>query len=444
MGALTPYTDYIVRAFATNKYGTSYGNRQEFKTLPEYPGLLTTEPTEVTDSSAKSGGVVFDAGGVEVTERGIYFGETTIPEQNGTKIASGSGNGPYSITIPGLLAGKNYYVKAYAINQRGQAVGNLVTFKTLTTVPKVATADASEVQQYSAKAGGSVLKSGGLGIQEKGIYFSVSQNPQSGTKVFMGTGSDAFSGILTGLSPNTRYYYVAFARNSLGTGYGAVKSFTTSAPLTVLSGEKIFNPDLTYGTENDVDGNTYKTIAIGTQVWFAENLKTTKYNDGTAIPNITGSNDWISLTTPAYCWYENNIENRELTGAKYNWFAASSGKVCPAGWHVPTDAEWTTLTNYLGGQSVAGAKLKETGTTHWAAPNTGATNSSGFTSLPGGQRQEADGSFTGLGIYDIWWSSTPDNTLKSWYRSNSWLNTEIFQSAGSLNVRGFSIRCLKN
>lgn len=208
--------------------------------------------------------------------------------------------------------------------------------------------------------------------------------------------------------------------------------------------EKIYNPNLTYGTVSDIERNSYKTIAIGSQVWFAENLKTTKFNDGTAINNVTENSQWLALGTPAYCWYDNSILNKELTGAKYNWWVASSGKVCPIGWHVPSDAEFTVLTDYLGGLSVAGGKLKEAGTTHWLSPNTDASNSSGFTSLPGGQRTEVDGSFTGKGNYDIWWSSTEYNIYKAWYRSNSSNNSEVFQSSGSLKTRGFSIRCLKD
>lgn len=129
----------------------------------------------------------------------------------------------------------------------------------------------------------------------------------------------------------------------------------------------------------DADGNTYKIIKIGDQVWTAENLRTTRYNDGTEIPLVTDYTAWTNLTTPAYAWTNNDIGNKSVYGALYNWFAVKTCKLCPSGWHVPTDAEWTILENHLGGISVAGGKMKETGTEHWFAPNTDATNESGFT-----------------------------------------------------------------
>jgi uncharacterized protein (TIGR02145 family) len=169
----------------------------------------------------------------------------------------------------------------------------------------------------------------------------------------------------------------------------------------------MFNPGLSYGTLTDQDGNTYKTITIGTQTWMAENLRTTKYNDGTAIPNITGAGEWAALTTGAYCNYNNTTGNDTIAtyGRLYNWYAINTGKLAPEGWHVPTNAEWTTLTDYLGGTSGAVGKLKETGTTHWSNPNIGATNESGFTALPGGHRY-VNGSFESVGSYGCWWSST--------------------------------------
>ena len=120
----------------------------------------------------------------------------------------------------------------------------------------------------------------------------------------------------------------------------------------------------------DIDGNNYLTVTIGTQIWMAENLRTTKYNDGTAIPLVTDNTTWANLTTPAYCWYNNDAKTNGSTyGALYNWYSVNTKKLCPTGWHVPNDTEWTTLTTYLGGTAVAGGKLKETGTAHWYSPN---------------------------------------------------------------------------
>jgi uncharacterized protein (TIGR02145 family) len=159
-------------------------------------------------------------------------------------------------------------------------------------------------------------------------------------------------------------------------------------------------------TSNDIkdgDGNIYTTVKIGTQNWLKENLKTTKYNDGTSIPLVTLSSDWKSLTTPAYCYYDNDAANKDIYGALYNWYAVNTGKLCPKGFHVPTQDEWRSLRSFLG--TDPGGKMKST--TLWNAPNTGATNSSGFTALPGGRRTDSDDAlFINKGTMGHFWSST--------------------------------------
>jgi uncharacterized protein (TIGR02145 family) len=196
-------------------------------------------------------------------------------------------------------------------------------------------------------------------------------------------------------------------------------------------------------TITDIDGNVYHTVTIGTQVWMVENLKTTKYNDGTAIPLVTDSTAWNNLSTPGYCWYNNDSATYKTTyGALYNWFAVNTGKLCPTGWHVPTDDEWTTLITYLGGENAAGGKLKETGTTHWQSHNTGATKETGFTALPGGYRYDIV-SFSYIGKYGYWWSSTESESYSAWYRNISYGNSGVGRyNYGKEN--GFSVRCLRN
>jgi len=199
----------------------------------------------------------------------------------------------------------------------------------------------------------------------------------------------------------------------------------------------------------DYDGNYYNTIKIGNQIWMAENLKTTKYNDGTAIPNVTDNTAWAALTTPAYCWYNNNEAAYKATyGALYNWYTvdvtSNGGKnVCPTGWHVPTDAEWTTLTTYLGGVDVAGGKLKETGTTHWTTPNTGATNETGFTALPGGYRH-LDGTFNNIGDLGYWWSATEYSATLAWNRSLTYNYSNVIRSYLNYKKYGYSVRCVRD
>jgi uncharacterized protein (TIGR02145 family) len=203
-------------------------------------------------------------------------------------------------------------------------------------------------------------------------------------------------------------------------------------------------PQPVIGTFSDTDGNVYHAVSIGTQVWMVENLKTTRFNDGAAIPLVTDSGAWSALATPGYCWYGNDsATNKDVYGALYNWFAVNSGKLAPAGWHVPTDSEWTVLTNYLGGASVAGGPLKEAGTAHWAFPNSGATNASGFTALPGGYRNP-NGAFFYLGHDGYWWSSTVYDSADSWYRGMSYYGAANVGRQSYDNVYGLSVRCVRN
>lgn len=205
----------------------------------------------------------------------------------------------------------------------------------------------------------------------------------------------------------------------------------------------------------DVEGNSYKTVFIGTQTWMAENLKTSKYNDGTNIPNITDNSGWWDNTTGAWVYYNDGFSNITKYGKLYNWYAVSSTtngskNICPTGWHVPTDDEWTLLINYLGGNEVAGGKMKEAGTKSWAAPNAYATNTSLFTGLPGGHRHYT-GDFGGDDS-GYWWSSTEYDDQAAWFYSLMNLYGNVIRSYdngdGSRNYDsksfGYSVRCLKD
>jgi uncharacterized protein (TIGR02145 family) len=213
-------------------------------------------------------------------------------------------------------------------------------------------------------------------------------------------------------------------------------------------------------TAIDADGNKYNTVKIGNQVWTVENLKTTKYNDGTPIPIVIDNDEWANLTTGAYCNYDNRESNAEIYGRLYNWYAVNTGKLAPKGWHVPTDEEWTILENYLiaNGYNYDGTKegdkiakslcakiawsslFIETGTPGNAPEN---NNSSGFTALPGGYRGNYHGHFYTVGNCGIWWSSTEDNVwtayLRHLYSSNTYLHS-YYDS----KLNGFSVRLVKN
>lgn len=261
---------------------------------------------------------------------------------------------------------------------------------------------------------------------------SVNASPESLT----GSSSSTVTAVLTGLKQGKTYHFRLKAVNSAGTTYGSDLTFTTTPARTTFLN---FNAALTYGTVSDIEGNSYRTVGIGTQTWMAENLRTRKYNDGTAIPFILGVSAWASATTPGYCWY--NGDSTQY-GALYNWYSVNTGKLCPAGWHVPTDAEWTTLTGSVGGQNVAGGMLKETGTSHWLSPNTGATNESGFTAIPAGYR-DYYGYFNNIKRTGFWWSATESSSTEAWFRDmqNTYANTD---RSSSSKKSGFSVRCLKD
>jgi len=217
-------------------------------------------------------------------------------------------------------------------------------------------------------------------------------------------------------------------------------SFTIGLSLLSISCEK----ESYKGTVIDVDGNIYSTIKIGEQWWMAENLKTTHYFDGTTIPLITDDTEWFQFkqSNPGYCWYDNDsTSNKDTFGALYNWFAVTTSKLCPVGWHVPSKYEWDTLINFLGGNTIAGDKLHESGTEHWEGPNDSATNESGFTALPGGFRTYW-GEYEDLHTSAAWWSSTENNEDYAWFCST--IGGPRAYTFTELKKYGNSIRCAQD
>ena len=207
------------------------------------------------------------------------------------------------------------------------------------------------------------------------------------------------------------------------------------------------------GCTKDDKANSGTSIKIGTQTWTTTNLDVATYRDGTIIPQVTDQADWAGLTTGAWCYYNNTTANGTTYGKLYNWYAvagihdtdsATPNKIlAPNGYHVPSDTEWTTLTTYLGGESIAGGKMKSTDTTLWLSPNADATNSSGFTGLPGGYRSYV-GSFYYVGTNGLWWSSSEVNTSSAWNRSLGY-NGGIANRSGYFSKEGgFSVRCLRD
>jgi uncharacterized protein (TIGR02145 family) len=295
-------------------------------------------------------------------------------------------------------------------------------------IPTLTTVEITSITTTSAVSGGIINSDGGAEVSSCGVCWNTSGNPTiANSKTSDETGKESFSSNLTQLTPNTYYTVRAYATNSAGTGYGNELSFVT--------------PDITIGSVNDVDGNTYKTVLIGTQTWMAENLKTTKYNDNTSIPLITDNTAWNSLISPGYCWYNNDASTYGSTyGALYNWHTAATGKLCPSGWHIPTDDQWTILSTYLGGESAAGDKMKEEGASHWKNFNNASTNVSGFTALPGGGR--INGTFSYIEESCAWWTATVYDTENAYCRELDDNIVELMRGYLDKN-QGFSVRCIK-
>jgi len=430
LASLQPGTLYHIRAYAINTSGTAYGNDLTFTTPATKPTVTTAAVTVFTQTTATAGGNVTATGGADVTERGVYYGTQANPATTGTKVAAAAaGSGAFTVNLTALTPGTLYHVVAFATNSAGTEFGTDQTFTTspigqatvTTTAPTLILTSATSVT-----AGGNVTSTGGGTVSERGVCWGTSTNPlATGSHISSGTGSGTFTVTLTPLQQGTLYYVRAYAINQAGTVYG-----TEYQILTMVA---------------DADQNIYRTVKIGDQIWMAENLKATHFNDGTAIVEEQDAADWIALASAAYCWYANDeTTNKPLYGALYNWYAASAANLCPTGWRVSSDEDWTTLTTTLGGESVSGGKLKEAGTTHWLAPNTGADNSSGFTALPGGYRYRLDGTFADAGKLSYWWTSTEytyDNT-KGYYREMFNDQASIARD-GAFKTAGKYVRCIK-
>jgi uncharacterized protein (TIGR02145 family) len=222
---------------------------------------------------------------------------------------------------------------------------------------------------------------------------------------------------------------------------GQSQSVTLTGGTQALGNLKVCNPG--GSTVTDIDGNIYSTVVIGTQEWMQENLKTTRYKDGALIPNNLTDSQWQATTSGACADYINDPTKTTVFGKLYNWYAVADPQgLCPTGWHVPSDAEWDTLVNYLGVDTIAGGAMKEIGTIHWLSPNTGATNSSGFTGLPGGFR-DYNGTYYNMNLVGHWWSATQFSTTYIYFRYLFYGNSNL-GSDYNLKTNGFSVRCVKD
>lgn len=195
----------------------------------------------------------------------------------------------------------------------------------------------------------------------------------------------------------------------------------------------------------DIDGNTYNTISIGSQIWMKENLKTVHYNNGDPISLVTDLEEWALTETGSYCDYNNSLSDGNIYGHLYNYYAVKDDRnICPSGWHVPSDNEWNTLVDYLGGSEVAGSKMKEKGEKYWTIQNIDATNTSGFSAIPGGGRYPE---YYHINEVAYWWTSSAGTISGGWgaiYRAIAYDSKMVYRFDNAALANGYNVRCIKN
>ncbi|WP_321322582.1 fibrobacter succinogenes major paralogous domain-containing protein [Labilibaculum sp.] len=421
---LDPDNTYYIRAYAINGAGIGYGNVLSITLEP----LPFTEAV-IMDFGDITGNQAFMRGRIEsnqtITSRGACWSTSQNPTISDSKTDAGNGTGIFETTITGLAPGTRYYARAYAATDIEVFYSSNYEFITL-GYPQLTTKEIINAGTFVISTGGDMI-SQGL-ILNAGVCWSTNPSPtiaDSKTEdqlVYTSFTSDPY-----GLLPATTYYIRSYATNIAGTGYGNELVITM--------------PD---AAVYDLDGNPYSSVSIGSQIWLTENLRTTKYANGENIPNIINDDDWQNATSGAWSYHENIPDYEVPYGKLYNWFAViDSRNVCPSGWHVPSDTEWQTLITFLGGSDFAGNKLKETGTAHWQANNDFATNSSGFTALPGGAQSASPGYSYPIQSLGMFWSTAPVDGENAY-------GYYLFDSYQSINKQeyikqtGLSVRCVKD
>jgi len=402
------------------------------------PGLAVSI-IDISEKDAIASVSVINDGGAGIINKGICWNAAGNPTISDSKTSNGKGSEPFTAELDKLNPGTKYFVRAYAINKAGTGYSNEVSFTSYSiSLAQITTENPTEVSSTSATTGGNILFDGGDPISSRGICWSTVLNPTiNDNKTMDGTGSGKFISEITGLLPGTSYYIRAYAVNSAGISYGVNILLTTYAFTNA-------------GQLTDIDGVVYNTISINGQIWMKENLNVTHYSNGDPIPDVINDTEWWSLSSGAYCDYDNNPDNSKIYGRLYNWFAVNDSRnLCPQGWHVPSYQEWESLIQFLGGDTFAGGKLKEDGTSHWGSPNTGATNLSGFTALPAGNRLKVslDGVFFSeyyfMGGYGILWTS-PETTQTTATVVQLGFMSDRVEYYQEQKFSSCSVRCLKN
>lgn len=392
----------------------------------ELPQIEITDINTITQSSAQVYAEIESDGGGRITVSGVCWSdsnaEPTIQDNNTT---NGFTDGEFRSFVKDLSYNTTYYVRAYATNPKGTKYSDVKQFITTSPLVVINTISVSEVTRTSALIE-AVINEYGETASSIGVCWSTSELPTiNDNKTTETANAKSFSSLLTELIPGTPYFARAYAVNPAGVAYGETITFTTKSPLI-----------------KDFDGNEYTSVKIGTQTWMVENLKVKHYRNGDPIEKVTQPSDWDS-ESGRYGEYDNNEMVSAIAGNLYNWYAAADPRnIAPEGWRVPTDADWTTLITHLGGENVAGGKLKSTNPQYWQQPNTGATNSSGFSAVGGGQ---AGITYLGgnLFIVGIYWTSSDVNPTVGLLRILQFDNSAAVYSGGNKRS-GFSVRLVKD
>jgi uncharacterized protein (TIGR02145 family) len=423
-------TTYTYRVYAFNSTGNSLNYSNEI-TITTLLSVATTAITNVNTTTVSSGGNISFGGGSSVTARGVVWSTSPSPNISlSTKTIDGSGTGSFTSSITALLPNTTYYLRAYATNISGTAYGNEITFSTL---PIVTTTSVTNIATTTITSGGNISIGGGASITVRGVVWSTNPSPTVAltTKTTDGSGTGSFISSITGLTPNTTYYLRAYATNISGTAYGNEITFTSAFPYAYSQGQPL----------TDIDGNVYQTITTNcnNKTWMQSNLNVSRFKNGDIIPQVTDTSQFGG--SPAWCYYNNNTANGPIYGKLYSVNAILDPRgLAPEGWHISTNVEWGDLVNCLGGSTVAGGKLKSTGTQFWLAPNQGATNSSGFTALPGGWRGY-NGSSIGINGQAFFWAKQGDDFSALALSSNE---QAIYGATNGIVYYGLSVRCVKD
>jgi len=483
---LSPNTNYYVRAYATNSIGTAYGQQTSFTTLTNLPEVSTGNITNITASSATCGGNVISDGGDIVTARGICWSTSQNPMLNDSHTEEGTGTGYFSSNITRLTAGTTYYVRAYATNSAGTAYGQETSFTAL-ALPTVSTSTVTDITASTAICGGHVTGTGGSNVTARGVCWSTSQSPTlNDSHTSNGNDIGSFTSYIVGLASNTTYYVRAYATNSAGTAYGDEVFFTTEEIVVPIGDAQ---PCPGTPTVTDHEGNIYNTVKIGNQCWTRENLRTTT-SPSTGTYLIPDTNAGPTLTGKQARWYNNDSTTYapQNYGLLYNWNAAvdtfntafgetsvnhdhqniqsvtfigSRRGICPVGWHVPSKAEWTQLTDYVSSQNeytcggdsnfIAKALASTEGwhTCTWSALspcdvgyNPNSNNASGFSIIPTGLYGGGHYCFAYL------WSSTQVSSefwgYEAFYLAIYYDITVVEIANDILSNTFYSVRCLRD